>query len=147
MFKRKRKIGSFAHVSLPELGIHNELAKVDTGAYSGAVHCYGITVIRRANGKRSLKFALSADGSHVVRVDKYIATNARSSTGHRTRRYLIDTEVIIDGKTYPIRIGLSDRSDMKFDVLLGRRFLRANNFIVDTSINAHLDSDGRRVEK
>ena len=43
--------------------------------------------------------------------------------------------------THKIRIGLSNRADMNYEVLVGRRFLYENNIIVDVRINQELDID------
>ncbi len=55
----------------------------------------------------------------------------RSSNGKKESRFFIRTQVSFDnGKKYPITMSLTDRSKMKFPVLLGRRLL-AGRFIVD----------------
>lgn len=135
--------GIFERISVPTLGIHDVVAKIDTGAYSGALHCSMIEeVVRESDGERVLRFTPSDNHPHTTELTEYIRANVRSSTGHRVKRYLFDTEIVIKGKAYPIRIGLSDRSDMKHEVLIGRRFLREQNIIVDVRINQELDTDG-----
>jgi hypothetical protein len=68
-------------------------------------------------------------------------THVRSSTGHEVKRYIICTEIVVNEKKYPITIGLSNRSKMLREILVGRRFLRENNILVDTRINQELDLD------
>ena len=143
MNKSNSIIGSFEPVSLPDFGIAHELAKIDTGAYSGALHCTDVRIVRRGIvRKRILKFTPLGDPKLATETDTFIKTFVRSSTGHRIKRFLIDTTIEIHGKTYPIRIGLSDRSDLKRNVLIGRRFLRKNNILVDVRINQELDDEG-----
>ena len=142
---QQKIIGSFEQVVLPEFGDVPVVAKVDTGAYSGAVHCTDIRVIKK-DGTRMLSFCPYGSMSRVEKT-RFYEKRVRSATGHQVRRYLVDTSIVIDGVSYPIRIGLSDRSDLKFEVLLGRRFLREQNILVDTRINQHLDSDGDRTEQ
>lgn len=135
--------GSFEPVAIPALGIENTIAKIDTGAYSGALHCSFIEVTKRTtDGKRVLRFIPSDNSAHLTEIDNYTSTYVRSSTGHRVKRYLFITDIIIRGKTYPIKIGLSNRSDMIYEVLIGRRFLRDNGILVDARINQALDNDG-----
>lgn len=134
--------GSFEHVSVPNLGIKDVIAKVDTGAYSGALHCSSIEEVIREDGVQVLRFTPSDNHSHTTELTDYTRAYVRSSTGHRVKRYLFYTNIVIKGKDYPIRIGLSDRSDMKYEILIGRRFLRENNILVDVRINQELDSDG-----
>lgn len=135
--------GSFELVTLPTLGIHNTIAKIDTGAYSGAIHCtYIKEVVRERDGKRVLRFTPSDKHPHTTEIEKYAVTYVRSSNGHEVKRYLFDTTIVIQGKSYNIRTGLSDRSDMRYEILIGRRFLRENQILVDVRINQELDTDG-----
>lgn len=136
-------IGCFETVSLPQLGVLDELAKIDTGAFSGALHCTDVKIVRRGLiRKRILKFTPLGDPKLATETDQFIKTYIRSSTGHRIKRYLIDTTIELGGKQLPIRIGLSDRSDLKRNVLIGRRFLRENNILVDVRINQDYDDEG-----
>lgn len=136
-------LGCFENVSFPDLGVENVTAKVDTGAFSGALHCTKIKVIRRgAERKRILQFTPHGKRNKTYEVESFISKYVRSATGHRTRRHIIDTTIEIQGTTYPIRIGLSDRSDLKRPALIGRRFLRENSMVVDVRINQEQDDEG-----
>lgn len=134
--------GICERVSIPELLINNVVAKIDTGAYSGALHCSKIKeVVRKSDGKKVLRFIPSKNHSNVMELSRYGRSYVRSSTGHRVKRYLFNTNIVIKDKTYSIRIGLSDRSDMNYEILIGRRFLIENNILVDARINQDLDID------
>ncbi len=133
--------GSFEHVSIPSFGIDNVIAKIDTGAYSGALHCSLIEEDVREDGKKLLRFVPSDNHSHMIEVDRYLTTYVRSSTGHRVKRFLADVEIIIREKPYTIRIGLTNRAEMQYEILIGRRFLRKNNIIVDVRRNQELDKE------
>jgi hypothetical protein len=136
-------VGCFESVSLPKLGVVDEMAKIDTGAFSGALHCTDIKIVRRGVvRKRYLKFTPLGDPALATETDSFQKTFIRSATGHRVKRYVIDTEITIQDQVYPIKIGLSDRSDMKRAVLIGRRFLRENDILVDVRINQELDDEG-----
>lgn len=137
-------IGSFECVTLPELKIHDAIAKVDTGAYSGAVHCSSIRLIKRkSDGAKILRFVPSDNHPHVIETEHYTTIEVKSSNGHSAKRYLIETEMIVQGKSYMVNIGLSNRSSMHREVLIGRRFLRENNILVDVRINQELDNDSK----
>ena len=139
-------LGCLETVSLPAYEIYEEMAKVDTGAYSGALHCTDIRVVRRGVfRKRYLKFVPLGDPKLATETDTFLKTYVRSATGHRIKRFIVDTEIIIQGTVYPIRIGLSDRSDLKRPVLIGRRFLRENNLLVDVRINQEQDEEGENT--
>ncbi len=140
--KTDKVLGCFEYVDFPEFGIKSAIAKIDTGAFSGALHCTNIEVVRRGKGyKPILKFNLLGDETYRLETTDFKRTHIRSATGHRIRRYVIDTDVVVGGVTYPIRIGLSDRSDMRRPVLLGRRFLREHQLLVDVAINQQLDDE------
>lgn len=136
-------VGCFELVNFPELGMSEVLAKVDTGAFSGALHCTDIKVFRRGvTRRRVLKFTPLGISSQSQETESFVSRHVRSATGHRIRRHVIETEIEIQGNRYPINIGIADRSEMKSPALLGRRFLRENNIIVDVRINAKYDDEG-----
>ena len=135
--------GCIEQVSMPQFGIIDCVAKIDTGAYSGAMHCdYIREHTRESDGRRVLRFVPSTNKSHTQEVTDYEVTQVRSSTGHLVQRYLISTEIQVKGVTYPITIGLSDRRKMQREVLIGRRFLREHGIVVDVRINQQYDTDG-----
>jgi len=128
---------------MPQFGIKDVIAKIDTGAFSGAMHCSLIEEYTRpSDGKNILRFIPSDNQANVTEVEDYEVIQVRSSTGHEVRRYLVGTEMIIKDTRYTITIGLSDRSKMQREILIGRRFLRENNILVDTRIHQELDNDG-----
>jgi hypothetical protein len=129
--------GSFETVMLPAFSTEPYIAKVDTGAYSGAIHCSLLKETVK-DGRKVLQFR-PLTGSTIHETKRYIQKFVRSSTGHRVSRYLINTDIIIRGEKYKVRIGLSDRADMQYEILIGRRFLREHGIIVDVRINQELD--------
>jgi hypothetical protein len=60
-------------------------------------------------------------------------TVIKSSNGISETRYQIVLTMIFGKKTYNVELTLSDRAEMKFPVLLGRKFLQQGKFIVDVS--------------
>jgi len=139
----RKTLGIIEPVTFPDLGVTKVLAKVDTGAYSGALHCESIKeVIDPKTGKITLKI-VPIDKSHApVEIKRFSRVIARSSTGHINKRYIITTRITVQGETYDIRIGLTKRTLMNVKVLVGRRFIRKNNMLVDVVRNQELDTDG-----
>ena len=136
-------VGWIELVDFPEFSLQKVEAKIDTGANSGALHATNIRVVKRGlDDKRILRFWPEGNEAKAQETDQFLMIYVRSATGHKVRRYVIDTTIRIHGHDFPIRIGLSDRSDMKRPVLLGRRFLRKNNIVVDVRINQELDDEG-----
>lgn len=131
---QRETFGSLETVDIPALGIKGIVAKVDTGAWSGALHC---TDIFEENGE--LHFTPLGDESRVEVVKEYEARMVRSATGHEVKRYLVPFDLEINGKTYHTVLGLSDRTLMMREMLLGRKFLIENNILVD--VMRTLDDD------
>lgn len=135
-------LGAFEYVTIPSLASGRILAKIDTGAFSGAIHCTDIKVVRRGITKRRiLKFTPFGDEHLATETEYFQERLVRSATGHRQKRFIIDTEIDLEGRRYPIAIGLSDRSDLTYEILLGRKFLRENNVLVDARRNQRLDKE------
>ena len=139
-------VGCFENVSFPQLGVVDKLAKVDTGAYSGALHCSNIRGVRRGDDRvRVLRFNPIGDSQLAAETEEFETTYVRTSAGHRIKRYVIMTKMIIKDKECSLKIGLYDRKEMKRPVLVGRRFLRDNDMIVDVRINSEFDDEGENT--
>lgn len=129
-------IGRKDKASFPEFGLKNLDIKIDTGAYTSAIHCRNVEKKER-NGKPIVTFTL-LDDSHPkfngreFSTEKFREKRIKSSTGISEERYIVETEILIFGKRHPIQLSLSERGDMKTPILIGRRFLKGK-FIVDTS--------------
>jgi hypothetical protein len=132
MARNKKVIGRLEHIALPGLGFERVEAKIDTGAYSSAIH-YQRLKIRRVNEQRQLVVIFQMGGSRKTIVfKKFRRVTVRSSNGEISRRYLVNTRVSLSAHTVRTEFTLFDRSDMKYQVLLGRKFLRGR-FVVDVS--------------
>lgn len=129
-----KTVGRVLDVDLPLFGIEGVQAKVDTGAFSGALHATRIREVKAPEGKR-LRFSPLGSSDHTIEVSTYHRRRVRSSNGLTAMRYAIDTEVTILGQTYPITITLTNRSSMKYQMLVGRNFLRIHGFLVDVNQN------------
>ena len=128
-------VGAFTYVSFPLFGIEQIKAKIDTGAYTGALHCTKISEEKTEDGM-VLRFSPFDHPEITVVADEFIVRHVKSSNGKTDNRYFIQTAITVQGKTYPITLSLADRSEMKWPVLIGRRFLRQHNFLVDVSKRA-----------
>ena len=141
----RKVLGIIEQVSFPELGIESVSAKVDTGAYSGALHCEEIDeIIHPVTKKKALKIRPIDSAYSEVIIEHFKRVYTRSSSGHRLQRYVIETAMIVQGQTYMIKIGVTKRDLMNMKVLIGRRFLRKNKMLVDVTVNQEFDNDGGR---
>ncbi len=125
-------VGAFEKVSFPDFGLFDLVAKIDTGALSGALHATGIAEVDLPTGQKAVSFK-PYGRSPRVEVADFHKKLVKSSNGTTEERYIIATTVVIRGVQYPIHISLSDRSNMMKGVLIGRRFLREHGFLVDSN--------------
>ena len=113
-------------------------AKVDTGAYTSAIHCTDIHIETRPGQRPRLVVNLldpgheGADGRPLA-FENFALRDIRSSNGEVQERYVIRAVVQLYGEALEAEFSLSDRSDMKYPVLLGRSLLREGRFIVDVA--------------
>lgn len=132
MGKRTVTIGRLEHIGLPGLGIARVEAKIDTGAFRSALH-YQKLRTRRRDGVKQLVVTFQMGGVRKTKVFRtFKRVTVKSSNGESSRRYLISTQVKLNGHLVRTEATLFDRSDMKYQVLLGRKFLRGR-FVVDVS--------------
>lgn len=128
----KRTIGRLEHIALPGIGVERVEAKIDTGAYRSALH-YQRLRLRTVDGQKRLVVVFQMGGQRRTKVFRvYKRVTVKSSNGETSRRYLISTRVRLNGYVVRTQFTLFDRSDMKYQVLLGRKFLRGR-FVVDVS--------------
>lgn len=129
----KQLIGRVDKIDFPKLNLFEIDAKIDSGAYTSAIHC---SEIIEENSTLRCKFYSKGhpnfSGKEVV-FTEYSRTNVKSSNGFKENRFKIKSEVIFFDKTYKINLTLSTRDDMRFPVLIGRQFL-AKKFLVDVDV-------------
>ena len=146
--KGKKAIGRTDCVDLPLLMLKEIPIKIDTGAYSSSIHCDPIEELKKKS-KKVTPFVL-LDPFHQQYKNKAIETTdhevktIRNSFGQDEERFIISTDIILFGETFEIDLSLSDRSDMKYPVLIGRKLL-ADKFVVDvTKTNLSLKLKGKK---
>lgn len=150
--RAKSVIGWREWVGLPGLGVERIKAKIDTGARTSAIHAFEIRPVER-DGEKFVRFSL-----HPVQhrrkpmveceapmVDERVVT---SSNGERQHRYVIETTVSLGDASWPIELTLTNRDEMGFRMLLGRRAVR-RRFIVDPGSSFVLSGPvaGRKPKK
>lgn len=129
---QKRIIGRVDKVDLPLFDLQDIEAKIDTGANRSAIHCSKIEVLNK-DGTEELNFHIPLDsskGSNVFQSRDFFLKRIKSSNGHIEERYIIKTIVILFGKRIKASFSLTDRAEMNYPILLGRRLLKSR-FIVD----------------
>ncbi|HEY0708011.1 MAG TPA: RimK/LysX family protein [Polyangia bacterium] len=127
------RLGWTERVNLPDLGLAQVAAKIDTGARTSALH---ITAMRpmpssgaapapgrlRAEPVRDRLLVVLARGSTIeVEVEEWVVV--RDTSGRRERRPVIVTTLHVGRVRRTIRLGLTDRGDMRYPLLVGRTAL------------------------
>lgn len=129
-------IGRLESIDFPEWNLFNIDAKIDTGAYTSSLHCHHIKLYEEA-GKEYVKFNL-LDPSHETYNDKLFKLPihrkkvVKSSNGETEERYVVKTTVKIHDNILKAELSLTDRSEMRYPVLIGRKLLNGR-FLVDVS--------------
>jgi hypothetical protein len=121
----KKKVGRSEIISFPELKIGSIKAKIDTGAYGVALH---VDTIRFEEGR--LYFTIDSDE---FSYDKFKMISVKNSFGKVQKRFSILTKMIIGDSIYKFYVSLTDRKNMRYPVLIGRRFLYKFNYLVDVT--------------
>lgn len=131
----KITIGRIDKADFPKLMLEDIDLKIDSGAYTSSIHCTNIKEINN-EGNTAIEFTL-LDPEHPSYNNKKFTFNeysskiVKSSNGISEKRFMIQTVIVIFNQTFPIYLTLSERSDMKFPILLGRKFLN-KKFVIDT---------------
>lgn len=134
---------------MPDLGIRQIKAKVDTGARTSALHAFELRPYLES-GRERVEFSihpLQKDSDTVITctadiVDQRVVTD---SGGHKEERYVIQTTLSLGRDTWPIEMTLTGRDDMSFRMLLGRTAIK-NRAVVDSG-RSYVVGKKKRVKK
>jgi len=124
-------IGRREFVDFPTLGISNIEGKVDTGAYTSSIHVENIS-INYENSKPILYFTIDQGEVKNFRFEDYTQKKIKNSFGEMEERYVIKTLIHIGKKKINLTISLSNRDNMRYPVLIGRRVLKGK-FLIDVN--------------
>lgn len=123
-------------VALPDLGIDEIKAKVDTGAKSSCLHAFDVRVLTE-DDEAWVHFVVHPEQG---KSEPALAAKARlleyrlvrSSSGHAESRPVIETSVNVGGRIWTIELTLTNRDEMGFRMLLGRSAI-SKRFWIDPS--------------
>lgn len=130
---KKKIIGRIDKGDFPTLDLLDIDIKIDTGAYTSSMHCH-----KFYEEDGALK-CLFYDKGHPnynrkkIVFRNFTTTKVKSSNGIVQNRYKVQTTIILFNKKYKIYLTLNDRDDMKYPILIGRKFLM-KKFIVDVAL-------------
>ncbi|HEY9129456.1 MAG TPA: RimK/LysX family protein [Sulfurovum sp.] len=125
-------IGYIESVDLPKMELFGLDAKIDTGADSCSLHCDEMKV------EGDVVTFLLHDEVHEAYHGKKITLpihkikRVKSSNGKSEERVFIKSSIKLGSKTYQAQISLANRENMKYPMLIGRRFL-SGRYLIDVS--------------
>ena len=130
----KQVIGKFDKADFPMLKMEDIAIKIDTGAYTSSIHCNNIIEKEDALHCTFLDEEHPLyNGAEIIFKD-YDIVFVKSSNGIIQKRFQVQSTIKIFDKLYKISLSLSARQEMRYPVLIGRKFL-TKKFIVDTELN------------
>jgi hypothetical protein len=126
-------IGRFEKADFPLLDLENISIKIDTGAYTSSIHCDNIV-----ENNDMLYCTFLDEEHHLYNGKEFIFKNydivfVKSSNGIIQKRYQVKSTIKIFDKVFKISLTLSARQEMRFPVLIGRKFL-TKKFLVDPEL-------------
>lgn len=128
----KKVIGRIDKADFPLLNLFDIDIKIDTGAYTSSIHCHKVVVLENE------LICSFYDEDHPqydgkeIKFKEFSTAKVKSSNGVVQKRYKVKTVIVLYGKKYSISLTLSTRDDMKYPILIGRKFL-SKKFIVDVN--------------
>ncbi len=143
-------IGWREWVALPDLGVRFVKAKVDTGARSSSIHAFEVEELKRGR-KTFVRFKLhplqrSDEKEIVAEAEVLEYRRVKSSSGDAAMRPVIETNVTVCGKTWPVELTLANRDEMGFRMLLGRQAFRGR-FLVDAGSSYYGGKPKKRSDR
>ncbi len=127
----KITIGRFDKADFPDLHLEDIAIKIDTGAYTSSIHCDHIVEEKGVLRCTFLDEEHPLYNGREYRFTDFDIVFVKSSNGVVQKRYQVQTRISLFGKTHKISLSLSARQEMRFPVLLGRKFI-TKKYIVDT---------------
>ena len=132
--KSKQVIGRVEEVSFPDLKMAFE-ARIDTGARTCSLHVVNEKVTQEGKEKYIEFDTEDRNGKKFhIKSRVYRTANVRSTNGEVSTRYVIREKVTLGGVTRLVNITLNDRTELRYNFLVGRNFLRGK-FLVDVSLS------------
>ncbi|NQD69788.1 hypothetical protein HP439_03510 [Sphingobacterium shayense] len=137
VLKDKPIIGAVEVVDLPELGLYNIYAKIDTGAETSVLHCEHFEVFEK-NNHRYIRCYVNehpeSQSENLMTLTFLIhrEREVKNSFGQAETRHIFITKIRLFDTLFDIKLSVRDRSTMSYPMLLGRNFINGK-FLVDVS--------------
>lgn len=134
MLRGRIVVGWREWCELPVLHLPKIKVKIDSGARTSALHAFNIEPFTQQN-KRMVRFnvhPIQGNDDYAVQCEAELIGKRliRSSNGEKELRCVIKTPCHIGNRAWNIELTLTNRSSMRFRMLLGRAALR-HHAVVD----------------
>ena len=120
-------------VALPDLGVAEMKAKIDTGARTSALHARDFHRFRQ-DDREWIEFEPMVAGAGRLKRCKAQLMERRmikNTSGVPEERPVIIARLTLRSRTWPIEVSLTDREKMEFDLIIGRTAIRGRKIVVD----------------
>jgi len=146
----QRVIGRSERIDLVDFNLNNLPAKIDTGAYSSSIDHSQAKLVER-DGRQVLEFILLRPErpgytGELLTTEQFEMTEVKNSNGCEIR-FVIFADIKVGDFVKKCRLTLANRAHLRYPVLIGRRFLREANMLVDVNKGQGLpdDEEERRI--
>lgn len=131
----KQVIGHTDRIDFPDLELSDLEAKIDTGAFTSALHCTDVKLTPHGDRYQLLFTVVGPRGEKEKQftTEHFQYKTIKNSFGQSEKRFVITTRVLIMNRLIQAEFSLANRGTMRYPVLLGRKLLR-NKFVVDVSL-------------
>ena|SRR6478609_24939 len=128
-------IGRRDVIDLPDFGVTNIKAKVDTGAYTSSIHSIETKVVKGTPDMLVFTIEDNAGSTKSIVTSDFSQRFIKNSFGQVEKRFVIKSRILIFNKIFETEFSLADRSGMKHPILLGRKFLKGQYLVDVTKFN------------
>ena len=122
-----KTIGIIDVLDIPQSRLTKIPCKIDTGAFNCSIDC-SFMELKDENGVKKLNFILLDQKSkqyngEVLSTTTFWQKKVKSSNGVIEYRYQVPLDIVMFGEEYREIFNLSKRHNMRYPILLGRKFL------------------------
>lgn len=137
VLKPKKTIGQCEYICLPEFGVKEIAARIDTGANTSSLHAENIEYFTKS-GIEYVRFDVIAKNKQgvliktSVKAELHTKRQVKTHFGIGKHRPYVITKIKFGDQVFDAVLNLTNRTNMKYKLLIGREVLK-KRFIVDVS--------------